>query len=112
MFKLNVKLVLPVALAFMAPLVVLPPDVAVVVAVTKIVLPAHGSVAVAATVLGLLQDIKFILAKKKKNMVTPINSFWIIMVEFRITDWGFIVGLIFLENIFYDTLITFFKVIF
>ena len=56
-FILKVKPVLPVAAAFILPLVELPPDVGVVVAVTTIVLPAQGS---AAALSGLLHEVKFI----------------------------------------------------
>ena len=53
---LKVNPVLPVALADIEPFVVLPPEVAVVVPETRMVLPAHGSAGV--SILLLLQAVK------------------------------------------------------
>ena len=72
---------LPEAEAFIAQLLVLPADIGVVVPVTTIVLPAHGS-AGGVTVSGLLQEIKFIETIKNTTMDKLISNFLLISFVF------------------------------
>ena len=76
-FKLYVNPLLPVAVALIVPLVVLPPDVGFVVPVTTIVLPAHGLVGVES---GLLQDVKLIANIHKPAIQNAIKMLFLISV--------------------------------